>query len=460
MKRAPFETSLAATARAPRGRFLRYTARRVRHGATALIAMIFLVLLTTLTLGLYATSTRNVQTAANFSHVASAQSAAESGLRWMDYRFQKMARPKTTAGKVSTTVANNLWPALRDSIVLDLESVIGDESGKGLACTVTPDSLTSSPVYMDGPTGASFTIKVRHLTPTDGADVDERYVRVTSIGTFRSTERAVSMNFLLEKKSKFSVVGKVPLQLGRNVLLEGPVGMGTPTKFPAVLMLSDFAKFDATLDANVKDFQTYLKGSGVVNGKSIKNHDGYDNRISVNHADEYLLAQNAGYYDYNGDAYIDEYDLFMRRFDKDGDKALTKTEFTSPSTGQLYQKDLFEAIDRLAAPLNYEDRNGNGLLDAGEDVNGNGVLDHDAPRLGYMDGVVDNNDGYAKARGQISLAVKASDWEANLASQGKMIQDVMVGPIASSSPTEPALRFNVPTFDLSPANFEQATVGF
>jgi Tfp pilus assembly protein PilX len=466
MKTAMIEISPAVAGHPHIGRLARHGARRApyhtrrkaRQGATALIAMLFLVLLTTLSLGLYATSTRNVQTAANFSQVASAQAAAESGLRWMDYRFQKMQRPKTTAGTISSTVASTLWPTLRDAIVLDLENVIGDDSGKGMACIVTPDSVTSSPVYMDGTGGPTFTIKVRQLSAKDGPKIDERYVRVTSIGKYRNTERAVSMDFLIDKKSKYSVVGKVPLQLGRNALLEGPVGMGTASKFPPVLMLTDFAKFDTTLETNVKNFYTHLKGSGVVNGKTIKNHDGFDNRISVNNADEYLLAQKAGYFDYNGDAYIDEYDLFLRRFDKDGDKAITKVEFTNPSTGQLYQKDLFDAIDQLAAPLNYEDRNGNGVLDTGEDANGNGILDHDSPRLGYKDGIIDNKDGYAKARGQVNLAVTSAAWSANLASSGKTIQDVMMGPIASSSPTEPALRFGVPTFDLAPANFEQATV--
>ena len=53
------------------------------------------------------------------SEVARLHDAAESGLRWMQYRFLKMQRPKTTAGNITPTVAATLWPTLQTAIAND-----------------------------------------------------------------------------------------------------------------------------------------------------------------------------------------------------------------------------------------------------------------------------------------------------------------------------------------------------
>ena len=61
-----------------------------RRGAVAVMAMMFLVLFTTLTLAMYGMSTANVQSASNLSDVVRAQGAAESGLRWIAMRFWRL----------------------------------------------------------------------------------------------------------------------------------------------------------------------------------------------------------------------------------------------------------------------------------------------------------------------------------------------------------------------------------
>src|SRR5688572_17740466 len=75
--------------------------RPARRGAAAVLAMMFLVLFTTLALSMYGMSSINVQTASNLSDADRAYSVAESGLHWMSYRFVKMARPKTTIGNIT-----------------------------------------------------------------------------------------------------------------------------------------------------------------------------------------------------------------------------------------------------------------------------------------------------------------------------------------------------------------------
>ena len=44
--------------------------------------------------------------------VERARATAESGLRWISYRFRVMARPKTTVGNIDATTADTLWTPL------------------------------------------------------------------------------------------------------------------------------------------------------------------------------------------------------------------------------------------------------------------------------------------------------------------------------------------------------------
>ena len=439
--------------------------RRGRRGVTALIAMLFLILITTLTLAMFNVAAGNVQTSANFSDLSKAQAAAEGGLRWTAYRFAVMPRPREMAGTITPAIAANIWsrPAgMRDTLVNSLKQV-RDQTG----AIITVDSASPNDrveVVSKVPTdiqGATFTVVVRQLGPADGYDA--RFLSVTATGYYRKAVRSVSMTFEIEKRAKFAVVGKVPLQFGRNTLIEGPVGMVTPTKFPPVLILSDFTHFHPGLKSKVEAFQAYLEGSGRYDGQTVKNHTGFDGRISVNNRVELTLATAAGYRDVNGDAYIDEYDLFVQQFDANKDGAITKAEFTNPSTSKLYDENLFTAMDSLSPPQFNEDKNGNGFLDFGEDANGNGELDADPIRSGYKDGVVDNRDGYSKMTGQLMLAATGNAWQANLSGSGKTINDYIGGGIAPAETGQTTIKFGAggnDLLDLNPANFEEAANAF
>jgi hypothetical protein len=399
--------------------------RPFRRGTAAVVSMLFLVLLTTLSLAMFSLSVGNVQTASNFADLARAQSAAEAGMHWIAYRFKHMDRPRTTAGTITPAVAAALWPDLQDAIIDDLTS--GSNAMLDAAERVVQsddDSLTTAPIRVER-NGPTFVVRVE--TDPD----DARRLLVTSTGTFRNTTRSVRMEFVIDKKIRFAVVGKVPIQLGRNTIVEGPVAMATANKFPPLLMLSDFMHFDSTLASRLTAWNRFLQD----------HHNGFDNRISVNNATEYAAATKAGYDDVNGDAWIDEYDFFLDRFDSNGDNAVSRAEFTNPSTGKLYEPNLFKAIDTINGPL----------------------FSGDEARVGYNDDVIDNRDGYAKVRGHIELATSASGWAANLASQGKTINDMIQGTVAPTGAGQAPVSFGVPgsdMLDLNPANFEQAAEGF
>src|SRR3954471_11018488 len=83
--------------------------RTTRRGVTALMAMLFLMLITTLSLAMFHIASNNVQTAANYADLARAQAAAESGMRWTAHRFATMTRPSDMAGTITPQIAFNLW---------------------------------------------------------------------------------------------------------------------------------------------------------------------------------------------------------------------------------------------------------------------------------------------------------------------------------------------------------------
>lgn len=412
----------------PTSPLLGFPSRPSRRGATAVLAMLFLVIFTTLAVAMFSMSASNVQTAANLSDVDRARATAESGLRWMSYRFVQMNRPHTTVGNITADVADTLWPKINSAIQNDLATLLVSSER---ATTSTATSITSSSIAIDGGAGR-FVIRVEQH-PIEASDpLDERYLRVTSTGTYNSARRSVSMDFKIDKKVKFAVVGKTRIQLGRNTLVEGPIAMATADKYPPILSLSDFRHLDDDLTHRLEDWDDFLK----------ENHDRYDNRIGVNNADEWQAAVDAGFEDTNEDNFIDEYDVFLNFFDDDGDKAISASEFTNPSTHQMYDSELFKAMDEIGGPL----------------------YDGDPVRLGYKDGKIDNTDAYAKIRGAVSVAASEanwSKWQEN--NQDNAIYDVMGGPVVQSTDGEQTVKFGASSsdiFDLSPANFEQCTLNF
>ena len=162
-------------------------ARRGRRGVTALMAMLFLMLITTLSLAMFHIAANNVQTSANYADLARAHAAAESGLRWTAYRFATMNRPRDLAGTITPNIAFDIWnrsDGLRDRFVANL-SLVRDQKGAPLNVVSAGDTVTiNSNVPTDLP-GATFQVVVRQLSTNDFTGTqraDQRFVRVTATG--------------------------------------------------------------------------------------------------------------------------------------------------------------------------------------------------------------------------------------------------------------------------------------
>ena len=389
--------------------------------------MLFLALLTTLALGMYGASTLNAQAAHNAADAKRARAAAETGLRWQALRFAAMQRPKTTVGNLTQAyVRSTLWPAMKAAILSDYNALPGRPAG---AVAASADALETAAMPADTGGGAfAVTVELLPIYSTDPLDPGyRRMLRVTSVGTFGESRRSVSMDFRVDKRVNFAVVGKTRIQLGRNTVVDGPVSMATKNKFSPYLILSDFTHFHAGLANRVRQFEAFCD----------VHHDGYDGRIDVRNTVESDAARAAGFEDVDGDGHIDEFDLLLQQFDTDGDGAVDRAEFTDPATGQLYDKNLFDAVDSL-----------NGPRFAG-----------DPARAGLDDGKLDLRDGYAKVRGGISIADSAGSWAGWLAGRGQTLQQQVRGPVAAPDGAA-GVAFEATggqSFDLNPANFEGAT---
>jgi Tfp pilus assembly protein PilX len=67
--------------------------RTARHGLSSVLAMLFLVLFSTLAVGFYTSSTMSSQIARNQQSLALAQAGAEAGMQYMRYQFNQMTIP-------------------------------------------------------------------------------------------------------------------------------------------------------------------------------------------------------------------------------------------------------------------------------------------------------------------------------------------------------------------------------
>src|SRR5688572_10344231 len=99
-----------------------------RRGATAVLAMLYLVLFSTLALGFYAATTTAVQVSNNDSQVSRAFLASESGLDFMRYHLAHVS-----IGAFSTDVTTELTNDLKDRLEPTPNMIL---SGNGTGLTV------------------------------------------------------------------------------------------------------------------------------------------------------------------------------------------------------------------------------------------------------------------------------------------------------------------------------------
>jgi hypothetical protein len=493
--------------------------KKHRRGVAAVLAMMFLILFGSLAVAMAISSKGNITTAATHLHVSRAQSAAETGLSVAARRLSNAAgRFVISKSTVDGTFGWNLWSG--NLAALGQHEVLPPVTGRqdmptpaGLAAAVAEDHAQDQDIVTEvgistvtignrpadmgneykstewvftpavaveprvpGSVTPPLAYSITYAPLANGTDIraivtgyDFAYGRAG-----QPVKRTIMQDFRIAKRVKSAIISPTRVMIGKNVIVSGDIGsryttVDTANGHPLVLR-SDFRKLDPLLDAKLDEFYAKLPVYDV---------DG-DNRLRVNHPIESTGIPSGAqdfdgdgipdqaFDDVTGDGYVDEFDLFLKHFDKNNDgrvvlspalTAGTPAEHEPPefvrSDGSPIDDELALLIDSYNPDRNkngvfgFIDANRNGKWDAGEVM-----LDYDSSSntyrdqvLGYRDGVIDKKDQYAKVAGQLSFRVDRGAWTS---AQGAL-QPVLRGPIAPPSGKSPMV-FQVGDTDLPDLN--------
>jgi len=478
-------------ARQKRGRKARRAASRER-GVASVISMMFLILFGSLAAAMAIATRGNIRTAATHIHVMRAQGAAETGLGIARARMaEAAARFVVAKSEVDASFGRALWTGDTGSIgtvtVLGptgfTESSAPSGVGQALANRHAADQNVVSGVSVSAPTignapagvdtteyssaswlftpavavdaqqaneSAPVCFSVTYAPLNDGVTI-RAIVTGYDFGYTRNNEpltRTIMQDFKMVKRVNQAVISPSRIMIGKNVMVTGDLGCNwdkvTNTNGDPLVLKSDFYGLSTNLDKRLDKFFQAVRTYDV---------DG-DNRLRVRHATEGAsIPPNTedldgdgkpdnAYMDATGDGYVDDFDLFIRSFDKNGDGRLILTPSLTLGTSNESTAPEFEVDNELALLIDsansdrnknglsgYNDANNNGYWDNGETFNDilvvNGVNTNADQVLGYRDGVIDRRDQYAKVAGKLIYRVTKAAWTT---AQGN-IADKVRGPI-------------------------------
>lgn len=183
---------------------------KLRRGLASTMAMLYLVLFSTLALGFYAATTTSNEVVANDRLIASAQSAAESGMDFMRYQLANVSiAPNTPSSDVVTKLYQNLASQLNGSANMAGQTISLTGS------TIQIPSSTSGTIKLDSNGDTRF-----RATITDWAG--EIVVKVNGYAGTVGIVRAFSMDFTRQPRPtslfNFAVASK-----GQVVMSKGTI---------------------------------------------------------------------------------------------------------------------------------------------------------------------------------------------------------------------------------------------
>ena len=430
------------------------------RGIVSVLAMMFMVIFSALAAAMAIVSQGNLQTANTYQHVNRSLAAAETGIKWANYRLNNIAATiYTSKGEVTESLADQLWPALRDEIITEM----GNELHSEESYTLVGDRITLGHVAVGNETGAPKFQVVTERHPLAGEDygsalyqrtpynvsggdneftvdgepvtvdnpISSVWVRVRSIGTDDSYQRSVQMDFRIDKKIRFAILSRNRIMIGRNVMIKGSIGsqfIDTDKQHGHPIQMRDnFTGLDAELDGWLDTLENYLAANDA---------DG-DNRIRLAADEESDNLANAESYDANHDGYVDAYDMFVLKYDADADGAISESEFTNTG-GEMVDAQLWQLINEMKYPAGTTfDWSNQRVMYPGQST----WTDVSADM-----GSIDNTDNYAKIAGEVILAATKAAWESGAAAgpYQKYLEDA-IHPDADEAP----LTFDSTGGDLS-----------
>lgn len=494
---------------------------RTRRGVAAVLAMMFIVLFGSLATAMAIASKGNITTAATHLHVSRAQSAAETGLAVARSRLAEASArfvisnstvdsdlgwdlwrgnlasagtyeilPPTT-GRLDQSTPSGIAEAVAQAHALDQDivpslgissvTIANAQSGSGSEYQSTQWVYTPAVALeprADSQTDPPLAYQITYAPLANGTDV-RAIVTGYDLGYSRNgrlISRQIVQDFRLSKKVRHAVVSSNRVMIGSNVMVYGDIG----SRFGGVnfnngdplTMRSDFQGKDEILGQKLAALFAALAQYDM----------DHDNRLRVNHPTEGAAIPDNGQ-DYNGDGqpdnafedvtedgYVDEFDVFIKQYDANGDGRVTLSSALTAGTpaeghapefvqsnGQPVDDDLALLMDSNNPDRNrngvwgFVDTNGNGRWDAGElmaDIDTSNGEYRDRV-LGYRDGYIDRKDQYAKVAGGLRFSVTSSSWTAAQGNIADTLKGPIVPPAGTAAATFSSSNTQLPSVDTS-----------
>ncbi|MBC24354.1 MAG: hypothetical protein CMJ32_10620 [Phycisphaerae bacterium] len=435
-----------------------------RRGVANVLAMMFLVIFSSLTAAMAVVAHGNLRTADSAIKVSRAMSAAETGLIYASKQLQReSSRFVVEKGVISEQFGHDLWlgtfnTSMDGSVeILPPTEYVSTNPPNGLAEAIIeahqqgqhsfdPELTDQNLPLLDTETG---TVLVKPVRMRNGENdlyfrlryelvADQPVVRVTSIGHDRGITRTLQVDFEIDKKIEYAIISPNRVMIGKNVRVEGPLG----SRYGLVEGELDDGNGDPLV---VRSDYYYL--SDELNQKldilysQITLHDvDQDARLRPDHPTE---GQELHLYpeliDVDDDEYIDDFDLFLGEFDTNGDGMVVYDDVLAANAGLGSLSVEFEDVDDQLARL---------VDKADPDRNDDDVVDGDDITLGYNDGTISSLDRYAKIKGRLAFAVAREPWESL---HGESYQSIVQGPIVPGK-DKAAATFEVGEEDLREIN--------
>lgn len=299
--------------------------------------------------------------------------------------------------------------------------------------------------------GTDVRVIVTGYSSIGASGSDYHYQSSSADGSARPVTRVIQQDFRVVKRPQHALLSPSRIMIGKNVLVSGNLGARytdvTKTNGDPLETKSDFDKLDSSLDSILARFRAGCKQYDV---------DG-DNRLRVGHPIEsqglpgVTELQSKGwsasaFADSTRDGYVDEFDLFINRYDvnHDGD-VVCAASLTNGTTNQGRSPEFTTDTDlALLIDASNPDRNRNGIYGYANGADNflinpsSALLDPDDRVLGFRDGVLNYKDQYAKIRGRLMFKTTSSAWAS---ARGGSYSDKLQGPVAPKA-GESATRFN------------------
>jgi hypothetical protein len=185
--------------------------QRKRKGVTSVLAMLYLVLFSTLAVGFYAAVTTAVQVSTNETHGKKAMLSAESGVDFMRYVMGNVDIPHST-------LPENMWGELCKQVKAQLDGT--KNIGNVILPTPTGSQMDIPTVYLDS-NGSSFTASLIQ----DGQKVT---LKVIGTGPDPLVKRTVQLSFAQAQRASaifdYGVASRSAISMGGNAKITGAAG--------------------------------------------------------------------------------------------------------------------------------------------------------------------------------------------------------------------------------------------